>query len=327
MNPKISIIIPTFNRESYLKQTIQSALDQDYDNYEVIVSDNASTDNTEEMVKEFLTDERFRYYKNETNIGMVKNWHKALYNYIEGEWFLILSDDDYFIDNTYLRKAVELMSKDEEIAIVYANGYIKHEDTGEMVPLELPFDEINEGKKIFLSRGKVRPQDFTLCNILFHKEKALTFEPFENEFNISCDSELFLQMCVYTKVGVVKDFASVYRVHSSNLIKDVSKSWDIFLNNHDYIFIPFQSAKESGRFLQEEINSFERRFILPSLRSSLLSVKLFFPHRYLDFIDYLTQKDESLVEKLLQYTQYDLKIKLAAIPGIFKLKKLLTGKI
>jgi len=95
MKPKISIIIPTYNRANYVEQTIESALVQDYENYEVIVSDNASTDNTTEVVEKYLDNNNFRYYKNETNIGMVKNWHKALYEYSTGDWFLILSDDEW----------------------------------------------------------------------------------------------------------------------------------------------------------------------------------------------------------------------------------------
>jgi len=324
MQPKISIIIPTYNRANYVEQTIESALAQDYENYEVIVSDNASTDTTTEVINKYLKNDKFKYYKNETNIGMVKNWHKALYDYSTGDWFLILSDDDYFIDSSYLTKAVELMLKDESVHIVYANGYIKHEDTGEMVALELPFDEINEGKKIFLSRGTIKPQDFTLCNILFKKEKALQLKPFENEFNIGCDSELFLKMCIYGKVGIVQDYVSVYRVHASNLIKEVNKNFDIFLNTLEFIIEPCRRAKESNKFSKEELNMFEEKRLLPYLKGNFIMCKVFFPKNLNLFIDKI---ENSIFQKIKLNVLDYLKIMLFKNHTIFKFYRYINAKI
>ena len=65
MYPKISILIPTYNRAHYLMEAIETSLQQDYSNFEVIVSDNASTDDTLERVKKYLDDPHFRYYRNE----------------------------------------------------------------------------------------------------------------------------------------------------------------------------------------------------------------------------------------------------------------------
>ncbi len=326
MGYKISIIIPTYNRANYLKQTIESALAQDYENYEVIVLDNASTDSTAEVIEKYLDNDKFRYYRNETNIGMVKNWHKAIYEYSTGDWFLILSDDDYFIDSKYLTQAVLLMHRDEKICIVYANGYIKHEDTGKMVPLKLPFNEINDGKKIFSSRGTVKPQDFTLCNILFKKNDTLRFKSFENKFNVACDSELFLNMCVYGKVAIVNDYVSVYRVHSNNLIKEVEKSWEMLINNYDALFKPYIEAKKSGKFSLNEISLFEKQSILPSLRTTLIGVKLHFPNRYKDYLHYLNTKDEQIFNKLLLYTKYDLRVIMANFPILYKfIRKIKNG--
>ena len=90
MSPKISIIIPTFNRERYLAQAIESALSQDYENLEIIVMDNASTDSTAKIVKQYINDSRITYVVNENNVGMVRNWKKALDSYARGDWFLIL---------------------------------------------------------------------------------------------------------------------------------------------------------------------------------------------------------------------------------------------
>ena len=101
LNYKISIIIPTFNRSKLLVEAIESCLRQDYQNLEVIVSDNASTDDTSEVVRKYLSDHRFKYYRNDSNIGMIKNWQKCVYEYISGDFFILISDDDYFLLNDY----------------------------------------------------------------------------------------------------------------------------------------------------------------------------------------------------------------------------------
>ena len=92
--PQISILIPTYNRAGYLAEAIESALDQDYPNLEVIVSDNASTDGTEKWIQRYSADSRFRYFRNETNLGSGPNYRKLLYVYATGEYGHFLTDDD-----------------------------------------------------------------------------------------------------------------------------------------------------------------------------------------------------------------------------------------
>ena len=74
-NPLVTIAIPTYNRaNAYLKTAISCALKQSYQNLEILISDNNSEDNTEELVNQF-SDRRIRYVKHPENIGFVKNWN------------------------------------------------------------------------------------------------------------------------------------------------------------------------------------------------------------------------------------------------------------
>ena len=80
--PKVSIIIPTYNQSKYIKKAIQSALNQDYNNLEVVVSDDNSNDNTFEIVKPLLLQHiNLKYFKNPRNIGRVANYNKVLNEY------------------------------------------------------------------------------------------------------------------------------------------------------------------------------------------------------------------------------------------------------
>lgn len=243
--PKVSIIIPTFNRANFVGRAIESALSQDYENLEIVVSDNASTDLTWNAISRYSSDHRIRNFRNKNNIGMVRNWKLALNNYIEGDWFLILSDDDYLIDNEYISKAMKLACEHKNISIIYAAGYIGHLDVSGVEnrsPFDLPFNRISNGIDIFMARGKVKPQDFTLCNVLFNKKYAEAIDPFNNSDNLSCDTELFLSMCLVGDVGVIRDNVSVYTLHQTNLLKSATENINYVIGNLDAWLKPCQRA-------------------------------------------------------------------------------------
>src|SRR5437763_1238803 len=91
-NPVISFCIATYNREEFLKSTIQSILNQKYDNIEIIISDNDPNGSAENVVKQFKS-RNILYHKNRTNIGTVKNFNKA-FSLSHGDFIVFVSDDD-----------------------------------------------------------------------------------------------------------------------------------------------------------------------------------------------------------------------------------------
>lgn len=92
MMPKVTIAIPTYNRVAFLRQALDSALAQIYPNIEVVVSNNASTDDTVKLLASY-GDERLKVIHQASNIGMMGNWDACLAA-AAGDFFLLLSDDD-----------------------------------------------------------------------------------------------------------------------------------------------------------------------------------------------------------------------------------------
>src|SRR5258708_23850606 len=90
--PRVTIGIPTFNRSAYLEEAISSAIGQTYANLEIIVSDNASTDDTCTLLSQ-QRDKRIVVTTQPENLGMVGNWNGCL-THATGDYFLLLSDDD-----------------------------------------------------------------------------------------------------------------------------------------------------------------------------------------------------------------------------------------
>ena len=88
----VSVIMPSWNTGKFIAESIQSVIDQTYENWELIIVDDCSTDNTDAVVAKF-TDKRIRYFKNEKNSGAALSRNRALRE-ARGEWIAFLDSDD-----------------------------------------------------------------------------------------------------------------------------------------------------------------------------------------------------------------------------------------
>ena len=91
----VSIIMPSWNTEKYIAETIQSVIDQTYTNWELLIVDDCSSDNTDEIVTSFK-DDRIKYYHNKKNLGAALTRNKALRE-AQGEWIAFLDSDDLWM--------------------------------------------------------------------------------------------------------------------------------------------------------------------------------------------------------------------------------------
>lgn len=110
--PLVTVILTTYNRAHLLPRAINSVLNQTYQNFELIIVNGGSTDNTGEVIKSF-TDERIQYYKQKENKGMLADRNRG-FDLAKGDYITILDDDDELLPEaleTVVNKFVELSSK------------------------------------------------------------------------------------------------------------------------------------------------------------------------------------------------------------------------
>ena len=105
----VSIIMPSYNTASFIAESIQSVLAQSYKDWELIIVDDCSPDNTDDVVKPYLSDERIRYLKNEKNSGAAMSRNRALRE-AKGKWIAFLDSDDLWMPEK-LQKQVIFMEK------------------------------------------------------------------------------------------------------------------------------------------------------------------------------------------------------------------------
>lgn len=117
--PRVSIGLPVFNGENYLEQALDSILAQTYQDFELIISDNASTDHTQQICREYAAqDSRIHYYRNEKNLGAPKNYNRV-FELSSGEYFKWAAYDDV-LSPEYLQKCVGVLDKDQSIVLCHS---------------------------------------------------------------------------------------------------------------------------------------------------------------------------------------------------------------
>ena len=119
--PKVSIGLPVYNGEKYLRKTLCCLLEQSFKNIEIIISDDGSTDLTEKICNEFSKkDNRIRYFKQDKNFGMpVKNFRFVLENSV-GEYFMFASHDDNWNSN-FIEELVYILDNDINCSLAFSN--------------------------------------------------------------------------------------------------------------------------------------------------------------------------------------------------------------
>jgi glycosyltransferase involved in cell wall biosynthesis len=135
MSPRVSLGLPVYNGENFLAETLKAIQSQTFGDFELIISDNASTDGTEEISRSFAAqDERIRYSRNGRNVGIVRNFN-VLQQLASGEFFKWAAHDD-LLSPDYLEKCVDVLDNDDSVVMVSPRPKLVDE-RGEA----LPFDE------------------------------------------------------------------------------------------------------------------------------------------------------------------------------------------
>lgn len=139
--PLISIGMPVYNGERFIRQTLDSLLAQDYENFELIISDNASTDGTQEICLDYAArDKRIRYFRNEMNMGAAWNYNHV-FELSSGDYFMWASDDDYW-DSSYLRSCLEPFDTSEAIVLAGAVCENINPETEELILIDQGFSTV-----------------------------------------------------------------------------------------------------------------------------------------------------------------------------------------
>ncbi len=187
MNPEVSVIIPAYNTSAYISQAIESALGQTLKNIEVIVVDDASTDNTLEVIRSFA-DERLKIFVNHQNQGAGGTRNRALKE-AKGEWIAVLDSDDWYAPER-LEKLLQVASTENADIVADDLFLIRDGDSSPWSTL------INESRELIDKIKQIDPVYFVETDVYGQKglhlgiSKPLFRRDFLIQQNIEYDAKI-----------------------------------------------------------------------------------------------------------------------------------------
>ena len=211
--PKVSICITNYNYGRFIGDAIQSALEQTYKNFELIIMDNCSTDNSEEVIKSF-SDPRIRYYKNDKNIGAIRNWNRGL-SLARGEYITILHADDKLTPN-FIEKEAEMLDKNPNVGLVHSSGIII-DAKGAVIKEYRPYDRdyIMRGEDEF--KRLIFKNYFLVSAVVMVRKKCYeALGDYSEEYAYCPDWEMWLRIALNYDVGFISEPLGYYRKHGAS---------------------------------------------------------------------------------------------------------------
>jgi len=208
MPPEVSVVIPTFNRSNYVRLAIQSVLDQTFEDFEIIVVDDASTDNTAEVIEKF-DDERIRTIHHRRNQGGSAARNTGI-RCSKGEFIAFLDDDDLWMKNK-LERQLDLIYKSNGTSIVYTHVKLVNEN-GETISFYMPSFRGNI-LLILLKKNYVG----SCSSVLVRKECFSKVGLFDENLQAAQDYDMWIRLAKHYEFDYVNGPLAIYRIHQRRI--------------------------------------------------------------------------------------------------------------
>ena len=214
MNPKVSVLIATYNRERFISEAIDSVLKQSFTDWELIVIDDASTDNTTAVVNKYMRkDSRITYFKNPINLGISKSRNKGL-SLARGTYIATLDSDDIWIDETKLEKQVEFLDINKEYALI--GGGIIYIDT-DSKPLRKMLYPIYDS---IIRNVILQFNPFPHSTVLIRKSAIDVVGNYDESMKTCEDYDMWMRIGMSYKFTNIPKVLAGYRVHGGNISRN-----------------------------------------------------------------------------------------------------------
>ena len=220
--PEVSVIIPNYNHAPYLELRIQSVLDQTYQNFEVIILDDASTDNSMEIIRQYEDHAKVKeVVLNEHNSGSpFKQWKRGL-ELAQGRWVWIAESDDY-ADPLFLETLLAAVENQSQVGLIYCDSKIVIDDkTTQETFANIKNRKFNTRRwsEGYLNDGVPEIENYLLPGgtinntraVLFRKDVLMAVDPFDISLKHIGDKYAFIKVLSCSHVQYVKESLNYFR--------------------------------------------------------------------------------------------------------------------
>jgi glycosyltransferase involved in cell wall biosynthesis len=238
-NPLVSIVINCYNGEKYLRQSIESILDQSYQNLELIFWDNHSTDQSKNIIESY-DDKRIKYFfsKNHTTLYQARN---LALKKCKGDFICFLDADDYFIKNKIAKQL--LYFNNQKVGVIYSNYYRYYEDINKRKLLTNKLLPSGNLTQYILEESQI-----SFMTVMIRKKSLDSLESnFDRKYSIIGDYDLLYRLSLNWDFCYIEEPLAVYRIHKDNFSKNsilfidelkdwYNKNYKFFKNKKNYIY-------------------------------------------------------------------------------------------
>ena len=219
MNDTITIIIPTYNKADFISQTIESALNQTYSDYKILVVDDCSSDGTDLIVKKYISD-KLRYIRHEKNLGPSITYNDGI-RMSNSEYVTILDNDDILLPN-HLELIMQEFKKDEHLDVVFSRLAVIDENNNCLNKIqEPPFaDKYKLLNILFYIENKIPSPGIAFRKSLFNK--IAMFNP---NLILMHDYDLNIRCMMHGEIAVLPEPTVLYRRFSNNRNLSSNNNW------------------------------------------------------------------------------------------------------
>ena len=211
MGELVSIIMPSYNTGRFISETIESVLAQSYSNWELIIVDDCSTDNTDEVIEDYISDDRIKYIKNDKNSGAAISRNRALRE-AKGNWIAFLDSDDLW-EPDKLQKQISFMKENG-----YYYSYTNY--------IEIDEESIPNGKSVTGPKCVTKQGMYNYCWMgcltVMYDAEAVGLIQIEN-IKKNNDYAMWLKVCKKANCYLLNENLARYRKRSGSI------------SNHRYI--------------------------------------------------------------------------------------------
>jgi len=222
-NLKVSINIITKDRAGFLKEALASVLNQSFKNWEIVIVDNNSKDNTKEIVKNYVEKGfNIKYFFQKDELGISESRNLALKESV-GEYVAVLDSDDIWCDEKKLENQVNFLENNSTYTLIGGNVILIDENSKEIGKIK---NEITNNKV----RSKILfKNQFSHSSVLFRKKEILDVGGYDKGLKIGEDYDLWLRLGLKWKMANLFEEVLKYRIHVGNI---TSQKRFIAMNNN-----------------------------------------------------------------------------------------------
>ena len=264
MKPKVSILVPVYNTEKYIAKTIESILAQTFTDWELIILDDYSQDDTYQICQQYAkADPRIQLYRNEKNLGMMPNWNKGL-TYCESEYFGKLDADDLW-EPTMIEESVKILDTQKKVGLVCSN-YQNMDAYGQLIDDSLfqhPECIQKEGFSI-LNLVKKGPHHIFEHQILRQGIGLMRKKVFDETGPFTLldagDTEMWFRVACHYKIAFIPQVLHYHRVWEQSFTRtQVLKLNKSAKNLYDVKAAIFEYYYKQGRISHQEFIRFSKQ--------------------------------------------------------------------